>query len=97
MTFEFILPTLLSLGAAWYLVKPHIAAETELFSQTTSRKNTLLEEKERLVQILRDLELDHDTHKLSDDEFEIMNRQIRAELAGTLEKLKNESSKSRSS
>ena len=55
------------------------------------RADTLEEEKNRLLQILRDLELDKDTQKISDEEFAVMNQRIRAELGQVFERLANES------
>ncbi len=78
----------LGLGSAWALIYPHIMPPST--ERTTRRSSTLIEEKERLLQILRDLELDHDTQKISDEEFSVMNNQIRRELSLVLERISNE-------
>lgn len=92
MSFSLIAAILLGLVSAWAICGPHIGEKRES-KGNLARSNTLLEERERLVQILRDLEFDHDTQKISDEEFGLMNRQLRAELAGVLERLHNESSR----
>lgn len=90
MSFSLLAAILLGLVSGWAVCSPHIG-EKRAFKGSLARSNTLLEERERLVQILRDLELDHETQKISEEEFGLMNRQIRAELAGVLERLQNES------
>lgn len=80
----------LGLLSAWLLISPHLVASSSATSQR--RSDTLMEEKDRLLQILRDLELDKDTQKISNEEFAIMNQQIRLELGEVLEKISNERS-----
>jgi hypothetical protein len=79
----------LGILSAWALVYPHLRAQEE--SKNQMRADTLEEEKNRLLQILRDLELDKDTQKISDEEFAVMNQRIRAELGQVFERLANES------
>ena len=89
MKFGILVASALGMLSAWALVYPHLRAQGEVKNQR--RTDTLEEEKDRLLQILRDLELDRDTQKISDDEFAIMNQRIRAELGQVFERLSNES------
>jgi hypothetical protein len=88
MNLGIIIAVILGLLSAWLLISPHLVSSTDNTDQR--RSNTLVEEKERLLQILRDLELDKDTYKISNEEFALMNQQIRAELGQVLEKISNE-------
>jgi|GEM_PF-5606758 len=88
MNLGIIIAVILGLLSAWLLISPHLVSATNNTDQR--RSNTLVEEKERLLQILRDLELDKDTYKISNEEFALMNQQIRAELGQVLEKISNE-------
>jgi hypothetical protein len=89
MTLGLIISVIFGLLSAIGLIYPHFIKNEVVGSSL--RSSTLKEEKERLLQILRDLELDHDTNKISDDEFSAMNSQIRRELSQILERISNES------
>lgn len=88
MSLGLIVAVMLGMLSAWFLISPHLVGKTDVVDRR--RSNTLVEEKERLLQILRDLELDKDTHKISDEEFAVMNQEIRSELGQVLEKISNE-------
>lgn len=85
-----IFTILLALLATWYLLKPHFSEQEEFTNQTDARQGSLKDEKKRLVQILRDLELDHDTEKVSDDEFDRMNHELRFELVETMKQIEKQ-------
>ena len=88
MTLPFILCSILGLVSAWFLIAPHLkASDYNAPEKEDARRQSLLEEKERLIQIIRDLELDHATHKISDEEFEVMNSRLRFDLVETLKQL----------
>ncbi|MDZ4786700.1 MAG: hypothetical protein SGJ02_11565 [bacterium] len=76
---------IIALFSAWFLVRPHFSKAGLLPS---SRSNSSLEEeKERLIQILKDLELDYKTEKIAEGEYQTMRERIRFDLAQALEKL----------
>ncbi len=90
MSVGLVISVIFGLASAIALIYPHFGQNK--FVENTLRSSTLKEEKDRLLQILRDLELDRDTHKISDEEFSVMNSQIRRELSQVLERIANESS-----
>jgi len=82
--FAFIL-SLLCVGA---ILRPLLVNQTALpeSSQDLASKG-LVEQKERFVQVLKDLELDFATGKLTQDDYTQMRNSISLELAGILKKL----------
>lgn len=54
---------------------------------TSDLRSSLLERKTRLVENLRELELDRRTEKLSEEDHEKLKTQIHRELAATLKEL----------
>jgi hypothetical protein len=79
----------LSVIAAWFFIKPHFENATQLRTHAKNaarnRQDHLLEQKERQLQVLRDLELDYATQKLSSDEYTKLYATLAAELANTIE------------
>lgn len=80
------LAALLSAIVAWQALLP-LVSETNYGDGATALRDPLLDHKERCVQILRDLELDHSTDKVSKEEYSRMKASVSAELATILEKL----------
>lgn len=81
----------------WFLVVPHLHSSSYVLDgavdsfQVTAQANRLTElydKRERYLQILRDLELDHKTGKIADQEFEKMRNPLIAELAQILKELR---------
>ncbi len=88
MSIYLILSIMFGLISAWFLISPHLAGANYILPEKeNARRNSLLEEKDRLIQILRELELDFNTQKLSQDEFDRMNNELRAEFVSILKKL----------
>ncbi len=59
----------------------------EVAAGPTSEMQSLQEQKERCLQVLKDLELDFQTQKVSPEEFERMGHAVKSELAGIYEKI----------
>ena len=75
---ELALAFVLSFIAAWLLVRPHLAGAALATPALNSGAN---DAEERLVQMLRDLELDFKTGKLTPDEHAQMYKELSSELA----------------
>ncbi len=76
---------LLTLLVAIYLVRQQEAAQPTGLS--SSVKDNLLTQKNKLIADLREIELDLKTEKLSADDYERLKLQIHKELSGLLKEL----------
>jgi len=79
---------LLSVAVAWALLAPHFCT-TPVGSLESRDEGVLIDQKSRCVQVLRDLELDHSTQKISTEDYMRTKNELEVELAGiitTLEK-----------
>ena len=77
---------LFSLAVAWFLVRPHLAAESaSVRAGDSPEMGILLDRKERYLQVLKDLQLDYDTKKISDTDYQQMRQSMGRDLAATLE------------
>ena len=81
-----ILGFLLTALVIWRVVSPLLlpVAEEQRWDESNSRFAT---EKERLVQVLRDLEIDYQTGKVSQDDYHHMRLASSRELAEVLERI----------
>jgi len=68
---------------AYLLVNPHLYSRTVVPEAEGSTLN-LLDQKERCLQVLKDLELDFSTGKLEASEYKRMKGSVSSELAGIL-------------
>lgn len=82
----FVISTaLLSLAIAWFLVRPHLAVQSGPVAAGQSPElNILLDRKERYLQVLKDLQLDYDTKKISEADYQQMRLSMGQDLAATL-------------
>ncbi|MCB9029446.1 MAG: hypothetical protein H6619_00185 [Deltaproteobacteria bacterium] len=87
MGIENIIMIIFSLLCGYLLVIPHLSSAKEVQASTGGTLQTLTDEKERFLQILRDLELDLKTNKISEDEHLQVSNSIKAELANTMKEL----------
>lgn len=78
----------LSFVCAWYLLKPMFSA-SEMFSQTADQTSlmVLLDQKTRSINMLRDLELDYSTSKLSKEEYDSIKAELSFDLAEVMGKI----------
>ena len=72
---------LLAVVVAWALIAPHLQAAEESGSSTAGASlQTLLDQKNRCMQLLKDLELDFSTGKLADGDYAKMKGSLSREL-----------------
>ena len=77
---------LLALSVATLLVAPHTGTST---GQMALDENSISDQKERCIQVLRDLELDFTTQKISEEDYKKTRLTLEQELASILTKLSN--------
>lgn len=75
---------LLALVCAFLLIRPHLYSKAITTETETISQSNLLDQKERCLQVLKDLELDLATGKLEEDEYSRMKTSVSSELAGIL-------------
>ncbi|RMG42275.1 MAG: hypothetical protein D6719_06765 [Candidatus Dadabacteria bacterium] len=86
----FAATVLMSLVTAYLLLRPLLAEVPESrFGNTNSALGDLHAKKERLIQVLKDLELDYNTDKLEEQDYIQTKRAISVELAKVLTRLEN--------
>ncbi len=81
----------LALGCAWFLVRPHLASVSAPSSIPSLEREHLIEQKGRFVQMLKDLELDLQMKRITQDDYEQMKLSLSLELAQVIEALEPES------
>ncbi len=81
---------LLSIITAWAVIKPYFQS-IEGTAQFTEKTDLMLlhDQKNRVVHMLRDLELDFSTSKLSKDEYESIKNELSFDLSEILKKIDN--------
>lgn len=78
--------TLTSLGlVSWPLLRPRLSQSGD--SEVQRRLRALLDEKERLLVEIKDLDLSRDTDKISADDYEPMVKQAKAAAADVLRQI----------
>ncbi len=78
---------LVTLGMNWWIIRPLFATYREGVGEDSWERQQLVDQKERCLQVLRDLELDHATQKIGDHDYQNMRRQVSYELAGILSRI----------
>jgi hypothetical protein len=85
-----ILASTFAVGALLYVVRPLLAAsEPEVPNAGTSRRLALVEERDRAVAAVRELEFDHRTGKLSDRDYRELIGPLRQRAVETLRALES--------
>ena len=79
--------TVISLGVGLALIRPFLSEQIPELVEFDSSTRQLTDHRERLLQVLRDLEFDLQTQKISSDDFERTKRSISVELAKVLKQL----------
>jgi hypothetical protein len=74
---------------AWFLLQPFCAEQVTGVSlgRQSAELERLLDQKERCLQVIKDLELDHATNKVSKEDFERTRASLMSEMAGLLERI----------
>ena len=81
---------LLALTVAWFVLQPHIEKSPAFMEQDEELNLISLQDvRDRLVQSLKDLELDRATGKVSEADFSEGKNSLSVELAGILKKIDN--------
>jgi hypothetical protein len=80
----FLVTILFASIVAWFLFMPHLNAAP---ADIGADEDVLVDHKNRCVQVLRDLELDYSTQKISREDYERTRIGLEEELAGILRKL----------
>ncbi len=73
-----------ALIVAWAIISPLLRKEVGAMA-APSPYLTLKDQSERCAQVLRDLELDYSTHKISADDYQKTKASLEVELAAILE------------
>ena len=85
---EALAAILLAVVVAFYLLRPHfIHGLGRSQSSAAIAREALLDQKERCVQVLKDLDLDYATGKIGEAEFQRVRAALTAELGGLLVRL----------
>ena len=87
MTMALAATLFLTLFMMWIVLKPHLCNENYLTFAQTPELQSLSDQKQQCLQVLKDLELDHLTAKLNASEYVAMKNQISLELANILERI----------
>ena len=84
----YLVAILLSTIVAWFILRPHfVASASEEVDFALNAEDTLLEKKDRYLQMLRDLELDYATSKLSTADYELTKHELSLEMAKIIQEL----------
>lgn len=75
-----------ALLVSWLVISPYLVERSAVASADMGRI-PLEDQRARCIQVLKDLELDYSTQKISQDDYESSRLALSAELAGILEKL----------
>lgn len=79
---------ILSIFVTWYLLRPLFATEVLGGGEVVTDRESLLDQKERCLQVLKDLELDFSLAKISEGDYTTMKGSLQRELASVLSRLK---------
>lgn len=84
MTFALIISIIAAFATAYVLVRPHLAEGAPANIPTSENMTLLLEQKQRCLQILKDLELDYHTNKVSQADYKAMKLSASQDLSSIL-------------
>ena len=89
-----VLALLLTLLIAWLVIGPALSQDLSTQSEGSEHPGQELQaKKERLLQSLREVELDHSTDKISESDYKETRLEITSELASTYKELDSGRSK----
>ena len=90
MSFAVVACFVLTLAVSWWVLRPHFDPSLSASSLSDAPvQTTLQDQRERCVQVLKDLELDLATGKLSADEYARMRASVGHELLTIVDKIKS--------
>ncbi len=82
-----ILSLLAAAGAAYLLARPHLAQQSVVAAGPAEQTQLLHEQRERCLQVLKDLELDYHTGKVSEADYRSMKLSTSQELSALLKSI----------
>ena len=91
-----LLSIVLAFFVAWLLIKPHLEPEAVASAAAgngSSSLQGLFDQKQRCVQVIKDLDLDFSTGKISAQDYDRMRAGLSEELAGLLTQIDEQDGK----
>lgn len=92
-----LLSVALAFLVAWLLVKPHVDAQETALSYGGNVPQAglqgLFDQKQRCIQLTKDLDLDYSTGKIAKPDYDRMRDTLTAELAGLLTQIDGQTGK----
>ena len=88
LTTALVLGALLAVAAVWFVARPFLSrGGEELSNELPPERLALEEERDRALAALKELEFDHRTGKVSDDDYRSMVGELRRQAADALKAL----------
>jgi hypothetical protein len=87
MTILLIPCLIICLASAYYVVTPLFSSEAS-YAGNSTQASTLQDQRERCIQVLRDLELDSSAGRLSAEDYQKMRASVGQELLAIVDQLK---------
>jgi hypothetical protein len=88
LTAALVLGALLAVGAVAFVARPLLRAGVdELLSEPEQQQLALAEERDRALAALKELEFDHRTGKVSDEDYRLLVNELRKAAADALRAL----------
>ena len=88
LTTALVLGALLAIAAVWFVARPFLSrGGEELSNELPPERLALEEERDRALAALKELEFDHRTGKVSDDDYRSMVGELRRQAADALKAL----------
>ena len=88
LTAALVIGAMLAVAAVWFVARPFLGRETDaLPAEPPPERLALEEERDRALAALKDLEFDHRTGKISDDDYRSLVGDLRRDAAEALKAL----------
>ncbi len=87
LTVALVLGALLAAAAVWFVARPLLGRDDDRFVEPPPERVALEEERDRALAALKELEFDHRTGKVSDEDYRSLVGELRREAAAALRAL----------
>lgn len=88
LTAALVIGAMLAVAAVWFVAQPFLGRETDaLPAEPPPERLALEEERDRALAALKELEFDHRTGKISDDDYRSLVGDLRRDAAEALKAL----------
>ena len=88
LTAALVIGALLAVAAVWFVARPFLGREPDVLpAEPPPERLALEEERDRALAALKDLEFDHRTGKISDDDYRGLVGDLRRDAAEALKAL----------